>query len=58
MMLGVRRASVSEVLRPLQERGVIQNQRGAIKILDRAALESLTCECYRKVNEGFRVLFG
>jgi CRP-like cAMP-binding protein len=50
LMLGVRRASVTDVLRPLQERGWIQSQRGEIKILDRAGLESGSCECYRIIR--------
>jgi CRP-like cAMP-binding protein len=46
LMLGVRRASVTEVLQPLQERGWIQSKRGTITILDRQGLESGSCECY------------
>lgn len=51
LMLGVRRASVSEVLRPLQERGWIQSNRGEITVLDRKGLESGSCECYRIIKE-------
>jgi CRP-like cAMP-binding protein len=51
LMLGVRRASVSEVLRPLQDRGWIESKRGEIKILDRKGLESGTCECYRVIAD-------
>jgi CRP-like cAMP-binding protein len=47
LMLGVRRASVSEVLQPLQSRGWIRSQRGQITILERKGLESGSCECYR-----------
>jgi Mn-dependent DtxR family transcriptional regulator len=50
-MLGVRRASVTDVLRPLQERGWIQSNRGEITILDRKGLESGSCECYRVITE-------
>jgi CRP-like cAMP-binding protein len=46
LMLGVRRASVSDVLKPLQERGWIRSQRGQIAILNRKGLESGSCECY------------
>ena len=53
IMLGVRRASVTEVLRPLSESGLLSNSRGAITILDRSGLESLACECYRKVKDEF-----
>ena len=53
LMLGVRRASVSEVLRPLQERGLIRSRRGKIAILDRAGLEVSCCECYQTLNKEF-----
>ena len=46
IMLGARRASVTEVLRPLQEAGLLRSHRGRISILDRAGLEARTCECY------------
>lgn len=58
VMLGVRRASVTEVLRPLQEQGLISNTRGAITILDRPGLESLSCECYRMVKGEYERLLG
>jgi hypothetical protein len=56
-MLGVRRASVTDVLRPLQESGVIRNDRGTVEILDRAELERRSCECYRHVKQEFVRLF-
>ena len=51
LMLGVRRASVSEVLKPLQDRGWIGSNRGTITILDRKGLETGSCECYDIVTE-------
>jgi CRP-like cAMP-binding protein len=53
IMLGVRRASVSEILEPLQHRGLILTRRGKITVLDRTGLESAACECYRAGNEDF-----
>ena len=53
IMLGVRRASVTAVLRPLHEQGLVNNSRGAITVLDRKGLERLSCECYRKVRDEF-----
>jgi CRP-like cAMP-binding protein len=50
-MLGVRRTSVTEVARKLQDKGVIAYARGVILILDRALLEQLSCECYRTLVE-------
>jgi CRP-like cAMP-binding protein len=46
-MLGVRRTSVTEVASTIQKRGAITYSRGVIQIVDRAALERLSCECYR-----------
>jgi CRP-like cAMP-binding protein len=57
LMLGVRRASVTEVLQPLQEQGLIRYHRGKITVLDRQRLEDGTCECYRRVNEEFDRVF-
>jgi CRP-like cAMP-binding protein len=53
IMLGVRRASVTEVLGPLCEMGLVSNSRGAITIVNRRGLEKLCCECYRKVRDEF-----
>lgn len=52
-MLGVRRASVTEVANKLQEMNLINYQRGHFKILDRKGLEAFTCECYPAVKEKF-----
>jgi CRP-like cAMP-binding protein len=57
-MLGVRRVSVTEVLKPLQDRRLIRNHRGRITVLDRPGLEATTCECYRSVREAFDRLLG
>jgi DNA-binding Lrp family transcriptional regulator len=50
-MLGVRREGVTEAAGKLQERGVIKYQRGRIAVLDRQALEGLSCECYAVVKK-------
>ena len=57
-MLAVRRSGVSETLQSLQERELISNSRGTIKILDRAGLEAASCECYRVVVEEYKRLLG
>jgi CRP-like cAMP-binding protein len=51
LMLGVRRASVSEALAPLKRDGTIRSGRGDIEIVDRGRLEKLTCECYSVMND-------
>jgi len=50
IMLGVRRSSVTEVLNPLQKRGLVTYHRGKITVVDRAGLEALCCECYQTVR--------
>jgi CRP-like cAMP-binding protein len=46
VMLGVQRTTVSALASELKAEGVIDYQRGRIEIIDRAALEALSCECY------------
>ena len=45
-VLGVRREGVTEAAGNLQRAGCISYRRGHIAVLDRAGLESRTCECY------------
>ena len=49
-MLGVRREGVTEAAGKLQKLGVIDYNRGRIKVLDRPRLETLSCECYAVVK--------
>lgn len=49
MMLGVQRTTVSQAASSLQASGLIRYNRGRIDILDRAALERRSCECYAAV---------
>jgi len=57
-MLGVRRASITEVLQPLQKDGLIDYRRGSMKVLDRRGLEATSCECYRLVVQEYDRLLG
>jgi CRP-like cAMP-binding protein len=45
-MLGVHRQGVNDAAGKLQKNGVISYCRGHIRILNRAKLEELSCECY------------
>ena len=45
-MLGVRRATVSEVGSALENRALITRGRGWVEVLDRKALEGASCGCY------------
>jgi CRP-like cAMP-binding protein len=58
IMLGARRASITEALRPLQEEGLVKSHRGRIAILDGAGLEARSCECYFAVRDEYDRLFG
>jgi hypothetical protein len=56
-MLGVRREGVTEAAHNLQKAGLIDYNRGHIKVLDRPGLEKRSCECYTVVrNELDRLL--
>jgi CRP-like cAMP-binding protein len=50
-MLGVRRTSVTEVASKLQASGLISYARGNIRILDRTALEAMSCECLQTLRD-------
>ena len=50
-MLGVRREAVNKAAGILQKRQLISYHRGGLKILDRAALESVACVCYGIIKD-------
>ena len=56
LMLGVRRASVTETAIALQTRKTIEYSRGKIIILDRTTLEAIACECYGKIRANYVIL--
>jgi hypothetical protein len=57
-MMGVRRASVVDAARSLQDEGFISYSRGQMRILDRAGLEARSCECYGVVTREWDRLLG
>lgn len=57
-MLGVRRATVSEVGAALERRGLVRRARGQVEVRDRPGLEAAACGCYaviRRVMERLEV---
>jgi CRP-like cAMP-binding protein len=57
-MLGVRRAGIGEAAGALQKAGHIKYARGRITVVDRAGLESASCECYRAIRDEYLRLVG
>ena len=57
-MLGVRRASVTETAIKLKDAGLIEYERGFVRILDRPRLEAQVCECYHRTKAEYERLFA
>jgi len=55
-LLGVRRESITQAARRLQELGFIRYRRGHIWVVDRIGLESCACECYGVLQKEMRRL--
>lgn len=58
VMLGVRRAGVTEAAFKMKEAGLIAYRRGNIQILDRGRLEAKSCECYDRTKAEYERLFS
>jgi hypothetical protein len=50
-MLGVRRASVTEIAQRLRNEGVLDYGKGSLIVVDRPGLEALACPCYQTIRE-------
>lgn len=50
-MLGTDRSSVSLAAGELQEKGIIEYARGAVRVLHRKKLEEAACECYQVIQQ-------
>jgi len=58
LMLGVRRAGVTEAALILQAEELIRYKRGNIRITDREGLAEHSCDCYEVVKAEFDILVG
>lgn len=56
-MLGIRRAGVSMVANKLKRAGMIDYERGLIRVIRRREMEEMTCECYPVVKAEFDSLY-
>jgi CRP-like cAMP-binding protein len=57
-MLGVRRPTVTEAVAALERLGLIRHQRGRIRVLDDAGLESAACEDYARIRDVYATMLG
>jgi len=55
-MVGASRQKVTVVAGELQAAGHISYQRGRVRVLDRAGLEGVSCECYRVLRRAYDFL--
>ncbi len=58
LMLGVRRAGVTNVALQLQREGMIAYRHGSVTVKSRSGLEAAACECYQSVEQRYHRLFG
>jgi CRP-like cAMP-binding protein len=57
-MLGVRRASVTDVASEFGERGLVEYSRGRVRIVNPDGLAKAACECYRLVSAEAERMFA
>jgi CRP-like cAMP-binding protein len=57
MMLGARRTTVTVIAGILQRSGLIEYQRGRVKIINRDNLEAAACDCYQITKELYAGLY-
>jgi CRP-like cAMP-binding protein len=50
-MIGTRRTTVTAIATVLQRKGLIEYQRGRIRLVDRAGLEAVSCYCYQVIHD-------
>lgn len=57
-MLASRRAGISEAVTALEKSGAIEHRRQRVRVVDRAKLEAVSCECYANNIRDYRDALG
>jgi CRP-like cAMP-binding protein len=57
-LLGVQRTTVNAVIRELQDAGLVTTGRGVVRVIDRAGLKHVSCECYERMESHFGAVIG
>jgi len=57
-MLGIRRAGVTEAAVRFEQKGLLQQRRGMVRIIDADRLCDLACECHRVILDEYNRLLG
>lgn len=55
---GVRRPTVTLVIRSLQAAEILETTRGTITVVDRSGLKQIACECYQAIRKNYRRVFA
>jgi CRP-like cAMP-binding protein len=55
---GVRRPTVTLIVRSLQAAQLLDATRGAIAVIDRQGLEQISCECYEAIRKNYERVFA
>jgi hypothetical protein len=58
LMLGVRRAGVTELLKTLEDRGLVSTKRGQVSVRDRVGLEGIAGDSYGVPEAEYARLIG
>jgi hypothetical protein len=54
----VRRAGITDALAQLEQASAVRKRRGAVEIVNRAALERRACECYGIISAEYQRLLN
>ncbi|MBR1297372.1 Crp/Fnr family transcriptional regulator [Bradyrhizobium sp. AUGA SZCCT0042] len=57
VILGFRRAGVTESLNRFEDQGFVLKMRGSLHIRDRGSLERQACSCYRIIENGYKCTY-